>query len=94
MIPLAASPGRLAENVMHFGRVLRHAGMPVGTDRVMTALQALQVAGLESRADFHAVLTPAWSTAPSTASCSTRLSTFSGATPTSRAACAPCCCPR
>ena len=56
MIPLASSPGRLAENVMHFGRVLRHAGMPVGTDRVMTALQALQVAGLESRADFHAVL--------------------------------------
>jgi uncharacterized protein len=56
MIPLATSPGRLAENVMHFGRVLRHAGMPVGTDRVMTALQALQVAGLASRAEFHAVL--------------------------------------
>lgn len=56
MIPLASSPGRLAQNVLHFGRVLRHAGMPVGTDRLMTALQALQVAGLGSRADFHAVL--------------------------------------
>ncbi len=56
MIPLAGTPGHLAENVMHFARVLRHAGMPVGTDRVATALQALQVAGLESRTDFHAVL--------------------------------------
>ncbi|RVT49803.1 vWA domain-containing protein [Rubrivivax albus] len=56
MIPLSGSPGRLADNVMHFGRVLRAAGMPVGSDRILTALQALQVAGLESRRDFHAVL--------------------------------------
>ena len=41
---------------MHFARVLRSAGLPVGTDRVMAALQALQVAGLERREDFHAVL--------------------------------------
>ena len=47
---------RLAENVMHFGRVLRQAGVPVGTDRIQLALQALQVAGLESRADFRAAL--------------------------------------
>jgi len=51
-----SSPGRLAENVMHFARVLRTAGMPVGSDRVQTALAALQVAGLESKRDFHAVL--------------------------------------
>ena len=50
------SPGHLAENVMHFARVLRTAGMPVGGDRVHTALAALQVAGLESKGDFHAVL--------------------------------------
>jgi uncharacterized protein len=56
VIPLAGSPGHLAENVMHFARVLRHAGLPVGTDRVATSLQALRVAGLESRTDFHAVL--------------------------------------
>jgi uncharacterized protein with von Willebrand factor type A (vWA) domain len=49
-------PGRLAENVMHFGRVLRTAGMPVPTDRIQLALHALQVAGLESRRDFHATL--------------------------------------
>ncbi len=51
-----AAPGRLAENLMHFARVLRRAGLPVGADRVHTALAALQVAGLASRADFHAVL--------------------------------------
>ena len=49
-------PGRLAENVVHFARVLRAAGVPVGTDRVLLALTALKVAGIESRADFHAVL--------------------------------------
>jgi hypothetical protein len=49
-------PGRLAENVVHFSRVLRAAGVPVGTDRVLLALQALKVAGIESRGDFHAVL--------------------------------------
>jgi uncharacterized protein len=49
-------PGHLAENVMHFGRVLRQAGLPLGTDRIQLALQALQVAGLESRLDFHDTL--------------------------------------
>ena len=51
-----ARAGHLAENVMHFARVLRSAGMPVGSDRVHTALAALQVAGLESQRDFHAVM--------------------------------------
>ena len=49
-------PGHLAHNVLHFARVLRSAGMPVGTDRVQLALQALLQGGLESRADFHAAL--------------------------------------
>jgi uncharacterized protein len=51
-----ALAGHMAENVMHFGRVLRNAGMPVPTDRIQLALNALQVAGLESRTDFHATL--------------------------------------
>jgi len=50
------NPAHLVTNVMHFARVLRHAGLPVGTDRVMLAQQALQVAGLHSRQEFHAVL--------------------------------------
>ena len=56
MLPARPCPGHLAENVMHFARVLRAAGMPVGPDRVHTALAALQVAGLERKHDFHAVL--------------------------------------
>jgi uncharacterized protein with von Willebrand factor type A (vWA) domain len=51
-----ALPGHLAENVMHFGRVLRGAGMPVPTDRIQLALNALQVAGLQSKRDFHDTL--------------------------------------
>jgi uncharacterized protein with von Willebrand factor type A (vWA) domain len=56
MLPLQQGPGHLAENVTHFARVLRAAGMPVGSDRIQLALQALQVAGLQGRRDFHAVL--------------------------------------
>jgi uncharacterized protein with von Willebrand factor type A (vWA) domain len=47
---------RLAENLVHFGRVLRTAGMPVGTDRLLLATQALEAGGLDSRADFKATL--------------------------------------
>jgi uncharacterized protein len=46
----------IADNVMHFARVLRDAGLPVGTDRVQLALQALQAAGITRRDDFHDVL--------------------------------------
>ena len=41
---------------MHFGRVLRNAGMPLATERIQLALTALQVAGLQSRQDFHDTL--------------------------------------
>jgi uncharacterized protein with von Willebrand factor type A (vWA) domain len=47
---------RLAENVMHFARVLRDAGMSVGTDRVLLSLEALCVAGIRSRADLRSAL--------------------------------------
>lgn len=45
--------GRLAENVMHFARVLRAAGLPIGPDRVLDAIRAIEVAGLERRDDFY-----------------------------------------
>ena len=48
--------GHLADNVLHFARVLRAAGLPVGTDRVLLALNALRVAGIASQADLHATL--------------------------------------
>jgi uncharacterized protein with von Willebrand factor type A (vWA) domain len=60
MLPQSASPpsaaGKLAENVLHFARLLRAADLPVGTDRAMLALQALEVAGVASRAELHDVL--------------------------------------
>ena len=45
--------GHLAENVMHFARVLRAAGLPIGPDRVIDAMRALEVAGVERRDDFY-----------------------------------------
>ena len=48
--------GQLADNVLHFARVLRKAGVPLGTDRPLLALEALEVAGIGSRADLHATL--------------------------------------
>jgi hypothetical protein len=45
--------GKLAENVMHFARVLRAAGLPIGPDRVVDALRALEVAGIGRREDFY-----------------------------------------
>ena len=38
---------------MHFARVLRAAGLPIGPDRVVDALRALETAGLERREDFY-----------------------------------------
>ena len=37
--------GRLAENVMHFARLLRAAGMRIGSDRVIDCVRALEIAG-------------------------------------------------
>ena len=49
----APASGKLAENVMHFARVLRSAGLPVGPGKVLDALAALQIAGVERRDDFY-----------------------------------------
>jgi hypothetical protein len=45
-----------AENVTHFARVLRRAGIPVGPDRVLAALEAIEAVGLAHREDIHAAL--------------------------------------
>jgi uncharacterized protein with von Willebrand factor type A (vWA) domain len=45
--------GRLAENVMHFGRVLRAAGLPVGPGAVIAAVRAVEAVGLANRTDFY-----------------------------------------
>ncbi len=45
--------GRLAENIMHFARVLREAGIPVGPGAVLDALDAVQAGPLQKRADLY-----------------------------------------
>lgn len=48
-----ADGGRLAENIMHFGRVLRAAGLPVGPGKVLDAIEAVSTVGVDSRTDFY-----------------------------------------
>ena len=48
--------GRLAENVLHFVRVLRGAGIPVGPAKVLDALAAVEAVGLDNRTDFREAL--------------------------------------
>ncbi|MBN9462228.1 MAG: hypothetical protein J0H00_13520, partial [Burkholderiales bacterium] len=48
--------GRVADNIAHFARVLRAAGLPVGTDRILAAIAAVERVGLERREDVHAAL--------------------------------------
>lgn len=44
---------RLFENIMHFARVLRGAGLPIGPGQVLEALTAVKAAGIGSREDFY-----------------------------------------
>ncbi len=44
--------GKLAANIVHFGRALRKAGMPVGPGRIIDAIRAVEAAGFSSREDF------------------------------------------
>ena len=46
----------LAENIVHFARVLRNAGLAVGPDRVLAAMAAIEQVGLNRRDDVHAAL--------------------------------------
>jgi uncharacterized protein with von Willebrand factor type A (vWA) domain len=52
--------GALAENVVHFTRLLRRAGLRCGPGAALTALRAVEAVGLRRRDDFrdalHAVL--------------------------------------
>ena len=44
---------RLVANVMHFGRILRSAGLPVGPGKVIEAVNAVREVGVTSRMDFY-----------------------------------------
>ena len=50
----AAGPGqKLAENVMHFARLLRAAGLRLGPDRVVDCVKALELADCNRRDDWY-----------------------------------------
>ncbi|CAN5131880.1 VWA domain-containing protein [soil metagenome] len=51
--PQRPSGGKLAVNIMHFARVLREAGLPVGPGHVLDALDAVQAGSLRQRDDFY-----------------------------------------
>ncbi len=55
MLPLLEDRpgGRLAENIVHFGRVLRASGMPVGPGRIVEAMRAVEAVGIARRDDFY-----------------------------------------
>ncbi|MFV0299759.1 MAG: vWA domain-containing protein, partial [Paracoccus sp. (in: a-proteobacteria)] len=52
----AAADGRLVENIVHFARALRKAGMKLGTAQVETAIRAVEAAGFTRRVDFYHIL--------------------------------------
>ena len=47
---------RLAGNILHFARVLRAAGLPIGPAKVIVALDAVAAVGVDKRDDFRAAL--------------------------------------
>jgi uncharacterized protein with von Willebrand factor type A (vWA) domain len=47
---------RLADNILHFARVLRAAGLPIGPAKVIVALDAVEAVGVGNRDDFRAAL--------------------------------------
>ncbi|MEL7088528.1 MAG: VWA domain-containing protein, partial [Planctomycetota bacterium] len=50
------APGHLADNLVHFVRALRHAGIRTGPAQLETAIHAVEVAGLRSKEDFYHTL--------------------------------------
>lgn len=44
---------KLAQNITHFARALRKAGLPIGPGRVVDAVEAVVAAGFTSRTDFY-----------------------------------------
>ncbi|WP_170363576.1 vWA domain-containing protein [Ruegeria arenilitoris] len=44
---------KLAQNIIHFARALRKAGLPIGPGRVVDAIRAVQAAGFTRKQDFY-----------------------------------------
>ena len=48
--------GRLADNIVHFARVLRKAGLRLGPAAVTDAIEAVQAIGIGDREEFYTAL--------------------------------------
>ena len=44
---------KLAQNIIHFARALRKAGLPIGPGRVIDAIRAVEAAGFSEKRDFY-----------------------------------------
>lgn len=51
--PQPGLAGALVPNLLHFTRLLRAAGLPIGTGRTIEALRALEAVGIHRRDDFY-----------------------------------------
>ncbi len=51
-----ARSGKMAENIIGFGRTLRRAGLPMDSARIGVGLQAALLVGIEAKADLRAAL--------------------------------------
>ena len=52
----AAADGRLADNIVHFARVLRKAGLRIGPAAVTDAIEAVKAIGIGEREEFYTAL--------------------------------------
>ncbi len=56
MAPGGSGNHHIVDNIVHFARVLRAAGLPAGPDRVLRAIEAIELVGVTRRSDVHAAL--------------------------------------
>ena len=54
--PVARGDGRLADNIVYFGRILRRAGLKIGPGAITDAIEAVEAIGIGSREEFHTAL--------------------------------------
>ena len=48
--------GKLANNILLFARLLRAAGLQLGTGKILNAIEAVNLVGIESQRDLHTAL--------------------------------------
>jgi len=56
LMPSPPGDGRLADNIVLFGRALRKAGLKIGPGAIADAIEAVEAIGIGSREEFYAAL--------------------------------------